>query len=457
MADDDETTNLLQSINESSEESAETRKKSHPTYTVMILKAIRTLGGDGHRKTPVSVPAISKFIKANYDLDTINTSHLKRTLKLHVQSGLLKKYKASYKMDPRRERAHKTTKKKASKARKNAATSSETQALDNIDHCHMSDGPDVNVNTGAAAAAAEHGAFHLQAGEELQNVFQQFFGELDEFRARQLAEDPWHSDEARQAAQREHWGHVPIRRSGTMQVTPTDADGLPTIDVDPRLQDTAVSSATVGSRMIPAPELNRKICIHRGTIYHLNVDVVVNATDHLMSGGGGLDAAMHTAASPEALRQEIQLIGHSLPVGFAQITRAYELPSKYIVHCAGPRNADALRLASCYQSALDLMARHGLRSIAFPSIATGALQFPVEAAAQLALQTTRRWLETGDNASKVDRIVFVAYRTQEETAYLRYVSSVFPCINESAVDEEAVRQNDEFLRPWLATDNTEKQ
>lgn len=98
------------------------------------------------------------------------------------------------------------------------------------------------------------------------------------------------------------------------------------------------------------------------------------------------------------------------PFGQAVITRAYNLPQKYVIHryflhnesysylfSPAPYRNDALLIASCYQSCLNIAVEHGIRALAFPCIGAGAKHFPLDAHAQIALQTIRRWLETGES------------------------------------------------------------
>jgi len=113
-------------------------------------------------------------------------------------------------------------------------------------------------------------------------------------------------------------------------------------------------------------------------------------------------------------------------MGQVAITRGYELPTKFILHCVGPNRGDPTLLASCYHSALDIAVEHGIRTIAFPCVATGLNSFPLEVSAQLVLQTTRRWLEMNNNRDKIDKIVFVFWRDTEELYYSKWMPSVFP-------------------------------
>jgi len=172
------------------------------------------------------------------------------------------------------------------------------------------------------------------------------------------------------------------------------------------------------------PELNDKISLWKGPIYSLVVDAIGNSSDQSLSGSGCLDSVIHYYAGNK-LREEC-LLSDECPEGQVVITRAYDLPCKFVLHCSGPRAASSLNLASCYHSALDLAVEHGIRTIAFPCVATGLNSFPLEASAQVVLQTTRRWLEKDNNRDKIDRIVFVFWRDIEELYYSKWIPSVFP-------------------------------
>ncbi|HLJ18591.1 MAG TPA: macro domain-containing protein, partial [Stellaceae bacterium] len=123
----------------------------------------------------------------------------------------------------------------------------------------------------------------------------------------------------------------------------------------------------------PAVEGSR-LALHQGDITALAVDAVVNAANAALSGGGGVDGAIHRAAGPELLR-ECRSLGRC-PPGEARITRGYRLRARYVIHAVGPvwqggdSGEDAL-LSSCYRNALRLAVQHEVRSIAFPAISTG--------------------------------------------------------------------------------------
>lgn len=179
-----------------------------------------------------------------------------------------------------------------------------------------------------------------------------------------------------------------------------------------------------------------RVQIWRGDITTLAIDAIVNAANAdllgcFRPGHACIDNAIHSAAGPrlrEDCRRIIERQGHSEPTGTAKVTRGYYLPSRFVFHTVGPivqnnkvTPADRSRLASCYESCLDLAATLTLKSIAFCGISTGVFGYPKDDAANVAKLTVRTWLEEHPNT--LDLVVFNVFGDDDEHAYRQLESS----------------------------------
>jgi O-acetyl-ADP-ribose deacetylase len=147
----------------------------------------------------------------------------------------------------------------------------------------------------------------------------------------------------------------------------------------------------------------------QGDITQQPVDAIVNAANTSLLGGGGVDGAIHRAAGPELL-EECRRIG-GCPTGEARITQGYRLLAKHVIHTVGPvwsggKRREPELLRGCYRNSLRLAVEHGLRSIAFPSISTGAYRYPLEQAARIAVETVRQELEQPTSIALVRFVCF---------------------------------------------------
>jgi O-acetyl-ADP-ribose deacetylase (regulator of RNase III) len=160
-----------------------------------------------------------------------------------------------------------------------------------------------------------------------------------------------------------------------------------------------------------------KIEIVRSDITKLEVDAIVNAANTTLLGGGGVDGAIHRAAGPELLA-ECRTLGGCRP-GEAKITRGYRLPARFVIHTVGPvwrggKHDEPETLANCHRNSLQIALENRIKTIAFPAISCGAYGYPVEEAAQIALETTREFLAVNDEIKKV---IFVVWGDDVYEAY----------------------------------------
>ena len=155
-----------------------------------------------------------------------------------------------------------------------------------------------------------------------------------------------------------------------------------------------------------------------GDITKQKTEAIVNAANSRLAGGGGVDGAIHSAGGP-SIMEECRRIG-SCPTGQAVITTGGNLRAKYVIHTVGPiyqggTKGEARLLASAYRESLKLAQEKGLRSLAFPSLSTGAYGYPLEEAARIAVETVIRYLQENP---VFDRVGFVLFGPPAFQAYL---------------------------------------
>jgi O-acetyl-ADP-ribose deacetylase (regulator of RNase III) len=168
-----------------------------------------------------------------------------------------------------------------------------------------------------------------------------------------------------------------------------------------------------------------KITFVQGDITDQDVDAIVNAANHSLLGGGGVDGAIHRAGGPEILAecQELRREKYpdGLPTGQAVATTAGQLKARWVIHTVGPTYSTSKdkseQLADCFRSSLAVADELGARTVAFPAISTGVYRWPVDDAARIALETVRA------TDTRVEEVRFVLFDQRAYDAFTAQASS----------------------------------
>jgi len=179
----------------------------------------------------------------------------------------------------------------------------------------------------------------------------------------------------------------------------------------------------------PQTFLDGRVTVKVGDITKEAVDVIVNAANGTLMGGGGVDGAIHRAGGPAILEQcrEIRRVKFpdGLPTGQAVITTAGRMPAKHVIHTVGPvygrgGEAKSQLLAACYANSLALAVENGLRSIAFPAISTGVYGYPMNEAAIVSSTTIEQHLQGEETIEEVRLLFFAPSDAEVFLEYQRF-------------------------------------
>ena len=168
----------------------------------------------------------------------------------------------------------------------------------------------------------------------------------------------------------------------------------------------------------------------KGDITDVEADAIVNAANSSLMGGGGVDGAIHRKGGPKILEECRRIRAtewpDGLPTGKAVITSGGNLKAKHVIHTVGPVwlggfHVEAELLKQAYKNSLRLAVAKGLKTIAFPSISTGAYGYPIEDASCIAVRTVKEFLEKED---KLEKVVFVLFSERDFEIYLETAKSI---------------------------------
>ena len=175
---------------------------------------------------------------------------------------------------------------------------------------------------------------------------------------------------------------------------------------------------------------NARIQLIKGDITEVDVDAIVNAANSTLLGGRGVDGAIHRKGGPKIL-EECKLIRATqwpdgLPTGKAVLTSGGNLKAKYVIHTVGPIwlggfHVESELLKQAYRNSLKLAVQNGIKTIAFPSISTGAYGYPIEEASRVAVGSVKKFLEKED---KIKKVTFVLFSDLDFAVYLRALKDI---------------------------------
>lgn len=200
-----------------------------------------------------------------------------------------------------------------------------------------------------------------------------------------------------------------------------------------RKQDEVLSEISSKKQIVDVADFPLGITIHKGDITLIKADAVVNACNGKMlgcfvPGHHCIDNAIHSFAGLQVRRDMMEIMkaqGHDEKNGECKVTKAYNLPSKYIFHTVGPvysgRKQDAIDLENCYLSCLKKADEMGLKSIVFCSLSTGVFGYPIRDASAIAVKTVKKYLQNENRA--IEKVVFDVFGDRDFEVYEKTLSN----------------------------------
>jgi O-acetyl-ADP-ribose deacetylase (regulator of RNase III) len=171
--------------------------------------------------------------------------------------------------------------------------------------------------------------------------------------------------------------------------------------------------------------LKDKIELLKGDITKIKADAIVNAANSSLTGGGGVDGAIHRAGGPAILEECMKIVAKQggCKIGEAVITTGGNLPAKFVIHTVGPvwnggKYDEEIKLANCYKNSLQLAVNNHCKTIAFPNISTGIYHFPKKAAAQIAIEIVLDFLARAD---EIEKVIFVCFDGENYGLYEKLI------------------------------------